>query len=168
MTLALYTHLDMLDHQPGHGHVESPERLSAVIDALNDDPNLALEPRDAPLVDVEDLLRVHPAAFVDAVFAAAPSSGRRSLDPDTVLSTGSLTAARRAAGACAAAGARPAKTSARTAMIRFMQSAKNDHQALSTEPGSARYRWYSSSTSHSLGPKSALDGAAPGSAVSPA
>jgi acetoin utilization deacetylase AcuC-like enzyme len=103
MTLALYTHLDMMDHQPGHGHVESPERLRAVIDALNDDPNLALEPRDAPLVDVEDLLRVHPQGFVDAVFAAAPSSGRRSLDPDTVLSTGSLTAARRAAGACAAA-----------------------------------------------------------------
>jgi acetoin utilization deacetylase AcuC-like enzyme len=103
MTLALYTHLDMLDHQPGHGHVESPERLRAVVDALNDDPNLALEPRDAPLVDVEDLLRVHPRAFVDTVFAAAPSAGRRSLDPDTVLSTGSLTAARRAAGACAAA-----------------------------------------------------------------
>ncbi|UAL12074.1 histone deacetylase family protein [Caulobacter segnis] len=103
MTLALYTHLDMLDHQPGHGHVESPERLRAVIDALNDDPNLALEPRDAPLVDVEDLLRVHPQGFVDAVFAAAPSNGRRSLDPDTVLSTGSLTAARRPAGACAAA-----------------------------------------------------------------
>lgn len=103
MTLALYTHLDMLDHQPGHGHVESPERLRAVVDALNDDPNLELEPFDAPMVDVEDLLRVHPRAFVDAVFAAAPSSGRRSLDPDTVMSIGSLTAARRAAGACAAA-----------------------------------------------------------------
>ncbi len=103
MTLALYTHLDMLDHQPGHGHVESPERLRAVVDALNDDPNLALEPFDAPLVDIEDLLRVHPRAFVDAVFAAAPRSGRRSLDPDTVMSTGSLAAARRAAGACVAA-----------------------------------------------------------------
>nr|WP_295105544.1 histone deacetylase family protein [uncultured Caulobacter sp.] len=103
MTLALYTHLDMLDHQPGDGHVESPQRLRAVIDALNDDPNLALEPRDAPLVDVEDLLRVHQQVFVDAVFAAAPSSGRRALDPDTVMSVGSLLAARRAAGACAAA-----------------------------------------------------------------
>src|SRR5215469_7386018 len=34
------------------------------------------------------------------------------------------------------------------------ESAKKFHQALSTDPGSARYRWYSSSTSHSLGPKS--------------
>jgi acetoin utilization deacetylase AcuC-like enzyme len=103
VSLSLYTHLDMLDHRPGDGHVESPERLRAVIDALNDDPNLALEAFDAPMVDVEDLLRVHPKAFVDAVFHAAPHSGRRSLDPDTVLSTGSLAAARRAAGASVAA-----------------------------------------------------------------
>ena len=103
MTVALYTHPDMLDHQPGHGHVESPERLRAVIDALNDDPNLALEALDAPLVEVEDLLRVHPKAFVDAVFEAAPKSGRLALDPDTVMSSGSLAAARRAAGASVAA-----------------------------------------------------------------
>lgn len=103
MALALYTHLDMLDHRPGDGHVERPERLRAVIDALNDDPNLALDPMEAPLVEVEDLLRVHPKAYVDAVFAAAPSTGRVALDPDTVLSAGSLAAARRAAGASVAA-----------------------------------------------------------------
>ena len=103
MAVALYTHLDMLDHRPGHGHVESPERLRAVVDALNDDPNLMLEALDAPLVEVEDLLRVHPKAFVDAVFAAAPKSGRLALDPDTVMSSGSLAAARRAAGAGVAA-----------------------------------------------------------------
>jgi acetoin utilization deacetylase AcuC-like enzyme len=103
MAVALYTHLDMLDHRPGDGHVESPERLRAVIDALNDDPNLALEALDAPLVDIEDLLRVHPKAFVDAVFEAAPRSGRLALDPDTVMSAGSLAAARRAAGASVAA-----------------------------------------------------------------
>lgn len=103
MAVALYTHLDMLDHRPGDGHVESPERLRAVIDALNDDPNLELEPQDAPMVDVEDLLRVHPKAFVDAVLESAPKTGRLALDPDTVLSTGSLAAARRAAGASVAA-----------------------------------------------------------------
>lgn len=103
MAVALYTHLDMLDHRPGDGHVESPERLRAVIGALNDDPNLELEPQDAPMVDVEDLLRVHPEAFVDAVLRSAPKTGRLALDPDTVLSTGSLAAARRAAGASVAA-----------------------------------------------------------------
>ena len=103
MGLALYTHLDMLDHRPGDGHVESPERLRAVVDALSDDPNLELEPLDAPLVEVEDLLRVHPKDFVDSVFEAAPKSGRLALDPDTVMSSGSLAAARRAAGASVAA-----------------------------------------------------------------
>ncbi|MDB5455010.1 MAG: histone deacetylase superfamily [Caulobacter sp.] len=103
MEIALYTHPDMLDHRPGDGHAERPERLRAVLDALDDDPGLDLARRDAPLVEVEDLLRIHPQAFVEAVFAAAPDRGMAALDPDTVLSPGSLTAARRAAGAVAAA-----------------------------------------------------------------
>jgi acetoin utilization deacetylase AcuC-like enzyme len=103
MDVALYTHLDMLDHRPGDNHAERPERLRAVLDALDDDATLDLTRLDAPLVDLADLARVHPRSFIDQVLAAAPSSGRHALDPDTVLSTGSLTAARRAAGAVAAA-----------------------------------------------------------------
>ena len=36
MTIALYTHQDMLDHRPGARHPERPERLQAVTDALSD------------------------------------------------------------------------------------------------------------------------------------
>ncbi|MET0271729.1 MAG: histone deacetylase family protein, partial [Phenylobacterium sp.] len=36
MTVALYTHMDMLDHRPGERHPERPERLQAVVDALGD------------------------------------------------------------------------------------------------------------------------------------
>jgi acetoin utilization deacetylase AcuC-like enzyme len=103
MDVALYTHLDMLDHRPGDNHAERPERLRAVIDALDDDATLDLPRFDAPLVDLADLARVHPQGFIDGVLAAAPSRGRLALDPDTVLSPGSLTAARRAAGAVVAA-----------------------------------------------------------------
>jgi acetoin utilization deacetylase AcuC-like enzyme len=103
MDVALYTHLDMLDHRPGDNHAERPERLRAVLDALDDDATLDLTRLDAPLVDLADLARVHPRSFIDQVLAAAPASGRHALDPDTVLSIGSLTAARRAAGAVAAA-----------------------------------------------------------------
>lgn len=103
MDVALYTHVDMLDHRPGDNHAERPERLKAVIDALEDDAGLDLEPFEAPLVDFADLALVHPQAFIDAVLAAAPHSGTCALDPDTVLSAGSLTAARRAAGAVVAA-----------------------------------------------------------------
>ena len=35
MSVALFTHPDMLAHRPGVGHPESPERLQAVLDALD-------------------------------------------------------------------------------------------------------------------------------------
>ncbi len=99
MSLALYTHDDMFGHQPGESHVERPERLAAVLDALRDASDLHLETRSAPLVDSADLKRVHLDAYVDAIFGAAPLNGRLRLDADTVMSPGSLAAARRAAGA---------------------------------------------------------------------
>ena len=103
MEVALYTHLDILDHRPGDNHAERPERLRAVIDALEDDATLDLEAFEAPLVELADLALVHPRDFIDAILAAAPHGGTRMLDPDTILSTGSLKAARRAAGAVTAA-----------------------------------------------------------------
>jgi acetoin utilization deacetylase AcuC-like enzyme len=103
MTLALYTHLDMLDHRPGARHPERPERLRAVLDALEDASDLDLAVRDAPLVEAADLARVHPDAYVAHIDSAAPPAGVQKLDPDTFMSPGSLNAARRAAGAAVAA-----------------------------------------------------------------
>jgi acetoin utilization deacetylase AcuC-like enzyme len=103
MAVALYTHADMFDHRPGAGHPERSERLGAVMDALTDASELDLEPRDAPLVEISDLHRVHPPSYVDAITRAAPASGRLMLDGDTFMSAGSLRAARRAAGAPAEA-----------------------------------------------------------------
>lgn len=102
MSLALYTHIDMFDHHPGAGHPERPERLSAVLDSL-DDADLDLETHDAPLADVADLALVHPKSFMDEIRAQVPLTGRMSLDADTHLSSGSLSAALRAAGAVNAA-----------------------------------------------------------------
>ncbi|WP_309088339.1 histone deacetylase family protein [Phenylobacterium sp.] len=99
MDVALYTHVDMLDHRPGEGHPERPERLRAVIDALDDAGDLALIPNDAPLVEEADLARVHGAAHLERIFAATPAHDIHELDPDTYMSAGSLVAAGRAAGA---------------------------------------------------------------------
>jgi acetoin utilization deacetylase AcuC-like enzyme len=99
MTLACYTHPDMLDHHPGLGHAERSERLTAVVDALDDHAGLNLARHEAPLVSVEDLLLVHPRRYVDAMLSAAPREGIVRLDEDTFLSSGSIFAARRAAGA---------------------------------------------------------------------
>ncbi len=103
MTLALFTHDDMMEHRPREGHPERPERLAAVRAALADASDLALDPREAPLARDADLALAHSAAFVAAVARFAPSQGVRSLDPDTEMSSGSLGAARRAAGATIAA-----------------------------------------------------------------
>jgi acetoin utilization deacetylase AcuC-like enzyme len=103
MAVGFFTHSDMLDHRPGEGHPERPERLRAVIDSLSDASDLDIETFEAPLADPQDLLRVHPKAFVERVFAAAPRAGLSYLDPDTALSPGSLASARRAAGAVALA-----------------------------------------------------------------
>ena len=99
MTLALYTHPDMLDHKPGFNHVERPARLTAVLDALAGASDLDLQRLEAAEIALEDLERVHPRRFIDRVMAAEPAEGRFKLDPDTALSPGSLVAARRAAGA---------------------------------------------------------------------
>jgi acetoin utilization deacetylase AcuC-like enzyme len=97
--VALYTHLDMFDHRPGEGHPERPERLRAVVDALSDATDLDLEPREAPQAEIADLERVHPAAYIEGIIAKGPTQGLARIDGDTALSPGSITAARRAAGA---------------------------------------------------------------------
>ena len=98
MSVALFTHPDMLEHRPGVGHPESPERLRAVLDAL-DAAAFDLDRHAATEASVTDLERLHPAAHVARLLAAAPDSGFRQLDADTVLSPGSVRAARLAAGA---------------------------------------------------------------------
>lgn len=99
MTLALYSHPEMLDHHPGEMHAERSERLTAVIDALDDHAGLDLNRLEAPQVTLDDLRLVHPQRYIDAMLAASPREGIVRLDEDTFLSPGSILAARRAAGA---------------------------------------------------------------------
>jgi acetoin utilization deacetylase AcuC-like enzyme len=103
MPVALFTHADMLEHRPPGRHPESPARLQAVTDALADAADLALEVYDAPLIEPDDLARVHTDRYVAALAEATPAEGARPLDADTWLSAGSIRAARRAAGALVAA-----------------------------------------------------------------
>lgn len=94
----------MLSHAPPRGHSERPERLKAVTDALADASGLDLEPHGAPLIEPADLALVHSDRYVAALDQVEPTEGYRPLDAgDTWLSPGSMRAARRAAGAVAAA-----------------------------------------------------------------
>lgn len=103
MTTLLYTHAACVAHDPGHAHPESPARLKAVLEALEADDFAALERREAPRAEIEQIQRVHPRKYIERVLAAVPDSGHRGLDGDTILSPGSGEAALRAAGALCAA-----------------------------------------------------------------
>lgn len=98
MSVSLFTHSDMIDHRPGDDHPERPQRLKAVIDAL-DDAGLSGDRQTATEAAAADLERVHPADHVARLLAAGPAEGLAALDADTVLSPGSVRAARLAAGA---------------------------------------------------------------------
>ena len=103
MTTLLYSHPACLEHDPGSHHPESPERLRAVLAALSTEEFAGLDRRDAPPAALDDIARVHPRGYIDAVLAAIPSSGHAGLDADTIVSSGSGEAALRAAGAVCAA-----------------------------------------------------------------
>jgi acetoin utilization deacetylase AcuC-like enzyme len=103
MDVALYTHADMLDHRPGDWHPERPERLRAVVAALEDADDLCLMAADAPIVELADLQLVHTKAYVERMLGLSPGRSLIELDADTYVSAGSLLAARRAAGAVTAA-----------------------------------------------------------------
>jgi len=103
MTTLIYTHPACLEHVPGPGHPESPARLQAVLQALEDGEFAGLSWRDAPLGSVAQLQLIHTPAYVDEVAALAPKRGYRPLDAgDTVMSPGTWEAVMRCVGAACA------------------------------------------------------------------
>jgi acetoin utilization deacetylase AcuC-like enzyme len=74
LSLPIYTHLDMARHHPGPGHAERPERLAAVLDAL-DDSDLDLERAEAPLAARSAASRLPGDMKVSGSSAARPCAG---------------------------------------------------------------------------------------------
>ena len=104
MTTALFTHPDCLLHDNGPGHPEQPDRLRAVLRALEHPDFAHLLREEAPLATREQLGRIHPARYVNRILSIQPEPGTYArLDADTAMNSFSATAALRAAGgACAA------------------------------------------------------------------
>lgn len=88
-----------LEHDMGAGHPESPNRLRAIMQRLEQSGMVAkvtrVEPRKA---EDEWVTLVHQPEYVAFLNQQAPSHGRISLDADTSMSPGSLNAAYLAAG----------------------------------------------------------------------
>ncbi|TPE53178.1 histone deacetylase family protein [Amaricoccus solimangrovi] len=102
MTTALITHGDCLGHVNPPGHPEQVERLRRVLGALEGEEFAYLLRVEAPLVTDEQILRAHPESYLADLVARDPVQGYSVIDGDTFLGPGSLTAARRGAGAVVA------------------------------------------------------------------
>ncbi len=103
MSTLVYTHTACLKHEPGPSHPESPQRLKAVLEALEAPAFSALEWRDAPMGTRMQAMLVHDQDYVDQIADVAPDSGRVALDGgDTVMSPGSWEAVMRCIGAACA------------------------------------------------------------------
>ena len=101
MSTLYYSHTDFLEHDTGPGHPESPARLRAIEQALNDGQFQGLQRPIPPIpVDIEARLAlVHDPAMIQRVLTGIPKQGLSYFDADTVVSAGSGNAALRAVGA---------------------------------------------------------------------
>ena len=93
----------------GRGHPECPQRLDAIDDyLLASGVDLALQRREAPLVNLADVAHAHASGYIaglrDVLEEVQDKNIQlRSLDPDTAASPGTWRAVQRAAGAAVAA-----------------------------------------------------------------
>lgn len=99
MTTLLYSHPICIEHDPGSGHPECPDRLRSVMAGLEDEDFSALERHEAPVIDIKEVEQIHEPYYIDEILKKMPKEGRVYLDPDTAMSPASVEATRRAAGA---------------------------------------------------------------------
>ena len=100
---ALYTHSICVEHEPGPGHPECPDRLRSINEHLAVERFGALDRREAPLTVRETLKHVHSANLVDTILENVPDDGYVGIDGDTIMSPASGEAALRAVGGVCAA-----------------------------------------------------------------
>ncbi len=104
MTVALFTHPAALEHDTGAQHPECPDRIRAVLQGLEAPEFHGLLREIAPLAPFEALAAAHSPAYVERILAIQPPAGQLTyIDGDTVVSSGTMQAALRAAGGAIAA-----------------------------------------------------------------
>ncbi|HST76253.1 MAG TPA: histone deacetylase family protein [Acetobacteraceae bacterium] len=103
MPTALITHPACLEHDVGAWHPECPDRLRAVLRALEGEGFADLLREAAPLATLDQLARAHSPEYVEAILAIRPAPGETlALDADTLMGAGSAEAALGAAGGAVA------------------------------------------------------------------
>ena len=93
MTSLLFTSPLSLKHPVPPGHPERPDRIRAVMEALEGEDFGALVRREVEPADPSLALLAHPESHVDKVRAAIPDEGLRQVDGDTHVGPRSMDAA---------------------------------------------------------------------------
>ena len=133
MATLLISHPSFLEHDTGPYHPERPDRLRAILGALEDPAFDALVRLAAPAASMEEMMRVHPQDYVEAILGIQPAPGEHvHVDGDTVMSQGSAEAIQRAAGAVVAGVDAVMQGKVRTA---FAAVRPPGHHAAPGEPG---------------------------------
>jgi acetoin utilization deacetylase AcuC-like enzyme len=133
MATLIISHPSFLEHDTGPYHPERPDRLRAVLAALEESGFSELVWERAPPASMVELTRVHPQEYVEAILGIRPGPGEHvHVDGDTVMSQGSAEAVQRAAGAVVAAVDAVMTDKARTA---FAAVRPPGHHAAPDVPG---------------------------------
>ncbi len=98
MPTLVLSHAASLNHDTGSGHPERPDRIRAIEQVLSHESFQSLYRLQAPGGDHQAILRVHPQEYVDAIEKAAPAEGLIRVDPDTIMSPGTIDAIMHAVG----------------------------------------------------------------------
>jgi acetoin utilization deacetylase AcuC-like enzyme len=92
-------HPDCLNHDMGSGHPESPDRLRAILARLGNSDLFGHLVRFQPVPAQDEWITlIHSKKYIDGLKSRSPDEGCVSLDPDTLMSSGSLSAAYLAVG----------------------------------------------------------------------
>lgn len=100
MPVPIFTHPDCLRHDPGSDHPETPARLGVLLDRAR--AERGVEVREAGAGSIDDLLAVHPRAYLESL-SAMSARGGGALFLDTLLNDASWAAVLGATGAVRAA-----------------------------------------------------------------
>ena len=103
MNTFLYTPPLPLTNLTPDGHPERVDRIKVINQRLETPHFAGLKRQLAPLGKEEDILRAHTQEHLHHIQSMSPEEGVEYVDPDTVMSPGSLEAALRAVGAATAA-----------------------------------------------------------------
>jgi acetoin utilization deacetylase AcuC-like enzyme len=101
MSTLIITDARCLNHNPGPGHPERPERLATILRDLTRDPPGGCHIEAPRPATPPELAAVHAPAYLEGLLALQGKAA--ALDPDTAVSAGSIEAALLAAGAAVGA-----------------------------------------------------------------